>query len=108
MSSGISDLMQLNLPNINTGSLTNYYLVQVDHPQRVEQEPYQAECEDLIEALNMNFDQGNIFKELWRSANESNGNGKPGNTEIRAAEKILHYAKRLHARALRNANNKQT
>lgn len=83
------------------GGLTNYYLVQVEHPQREGQEPYQAECEDIIEALGLNFDEGNIFKEIWRTANARQGNGKPGNTEKRGAEKILHYAKRIYRRAMR-------
>lgn len=83
------------------GGLTNYYLVRVEHPQREGQEPYQAECEDIIEALGLNFDEGNIFKEIWRTANARQGNGKPGNTEKRGAEKILHYAKRIYRRAMR-------
>lgn len=83
------------------GGLTNYYLVKVDNPQREDQAPYQAECEDIIEALGLNFDEGNIFKEIWRSANARKGNGKPGNTVVRGAEKILHYAKRIHRRTIR-------
>lgn len=34
-----------------TGGRNNYYLVQVKHPQREEQPAYQAECEDIIQAL---------------------------------------------------------
>ena len=82
------------------GGLVNYYLVRVEHPQRPNQSAYTAECEDIIEALGLNFDEGNIFKEIWRSANARQGNGKPGNTEIRGAEKIKHYAQRIHRRAL--------
>ncbi len=85
----------------SSGGLTNYYLVRVDAPQRTEQVPYQAECEDIIEALDLNFDEGNIFKEIWRTANARKGNGKPGNTDLRAAEKIVHYANRIHKRILR-------
>ena len=80
----------------------NYYLVQVEHPQREDQQPYQAECEDIIEALELTFDEGNIFKEIWRSANARKGNGKPGNTELRGAEKIFHYAGRILKRAMLN------
>ena len=36
-----------------TGGLTNYYLVDVKHPQRAEQSPYRAECEDIAEALQL-------------------------------------------------------
>lgn len=49
----------------------------------------------------MNFDEGNIFKEIWRNCNARMGNGKPGNTELRAAEKIYHYASRILRRAQR-------
>lgn len=87
--------------NEHGGGRVNYYLVQVKDPQREDQEPYQAECEDIIEALELNFDEGNIFKEIWRSANARKGNGKPGNTAIRGAEKILHYAGRIHRRTVR-------
>ena len=84
----------------SSGGLNNYYLVRVDKPQRSTQAPYQAECEDIIEALELTFDEGNIFKEIWRSANARKGNGKPGNTPLRGAEKILHYAGRVHRRAV--------
>lgn len=80
----------------NSGLLVNYYLCNVEHPQRTEQPPYQAECEDIIEALNMTFDEGNIFKEIWRRANARLGNEKAGHTNLRSAQKILHYAKRIH------------
>lgn len=88
----------------SSGGFTNYYLVMVDSPQRLEQVPYQAECEDIIEALQLNFDEGNIFKEIWRSANARKGNGKPGNTELRSAEKISHYANRILKRTKRLPN----
>jgi len=83
------------------GGLTSYYLVQVGYPQREEQGPYQAECEDIIEALELTFDEGNIFKAIWRNANARKGRAKPGNTAIRDAEKILHYAGRIHRKASR-------
>lgn len=81
-----------------SGGKTSYYLCRVKNPQREEQQSYQAECEDIIEALELTFDEGNIFKEIWRTANARKGNGKPGNTPKRAAEKILHYAGRIHRR----------
>ena len=52
-------------PESTSGGLTNYYLVKVNNPQRKDQPAYQAECEDIIEALELNFDEGNIFKEIW-------------------------------------------
>ena len=84
------------------GGKTNYYLVKIDHPQREDQPPYQAECEDIIEALELNFDEANIFKEIWRTANARKGNAKQGQNSLRAAQKILHYAGRIINRVLRS------
>lgn len=81
------------------GGYVNYYLVNVKCPQRAVP-PYQAECEDIIEALNLNFDEANIFKEIWRTANARQGNGKKGNNELRAAEKLVHYSGRILRRLL--------
>ena len=85
-----------------TGGRVNYYLVKVDHPQREDQEPYRAECEDIIEALQLNPDEANIFKEIWRSANARLHNGKPGHKALYGAEKIVHYAGRILRRVRRN------
>ncbi|CAH0462287.1 3'-phosphatase 5'-polynucleotide kinase [Escherichia phage vB_Eco_AL25] len=78
-----------------SGGFNNYYLVQVTNPQRMEQPPYQAECEDIIQALNMTFDEGCLFKALWRNAAARLGNGKPGNSAVYDAEKMIHYANRI-------------
>lgn len=78
-----------------SGGLNNWYVVPVKHPQRKEQEPYQAECEDIIQALGMTFDEGCAFKALWRNAAARMGNGKPGNTAVYDCEKLVHYANRI-------------
>lgn len=75
-----------------TGGRTNYYLVRVEHPQREDQPPYQAECEDIIRALGMTFDEGCEFKAIWRTAAARKGNGKPGQQAVYDAEKRVHYA----------------
>lgn len=77
-----------------TGGLTNYYLVHVAKPQRENQVAYTAECEDIIEALGLTFNEANMFKAIWRSANARKGNGKPDHKAKYDAEKIVHYAKR--------------
>lgn len=82
-----------------SGGLNNWYVVPVKNPQRKEQEPYQAECEDIIQALGMTFDEGCAFKALWRNAAARMGNGKPGNTPVYDCEKLVHYANRLLAKA---------
>lgn len=84
-----------------SGLRNNYYLVQVPDPQREDQLPYQAECEDIIEALELNPDEANIFKEIWRSANGRKMNGKPGHSAVYGAEKIVHYAGRILRRMKR-------
>jgi hypothetical protein len=81
-----------------SGGLNNWYVVPVKNPQRKEQEPYQAECEDIIQALGMTFDEGCAFKALWRNAAARMGNGKPGNTAVYDAEKLVHYANRVLAK----------
>ena len=81
-----------------SGGLNNYYVVSIKNPQRKEQEPYQAECEDIIQALGMTFDEGCAFKALWRNAAARMGNGKPGNTAVYDCEKLVHYANRILAK----------
>ena len=87
----------------SSGGRVNYYLVQVLNPQREDTQPYQAECEDIIEALQLNFDEGNIFKELWRTANARKGAKKKGQDNVRAGEKLVHYSKQVLALARREA-----
>jgi hypothetical protein len=65
----------------------------VEDPQREEQEPYQAECEDIIRALNMSFDEGCEFKAIWRTAAARQGNGKPDHKAKYDAQKRVHYSK---------------
>lgn len=77
-----------------TGFKNNYYLAQVEHPQREEQPAYQAECEDIIQALQMTFNEGCEFKAIWRTAAARLGNGKPGQKAVYDAEKRVHYATR--------------
>lgn len=78
-----------------SGGFNNYYVVPVKNPQRKGQEPYNAECEDIIQALGMTFDEGCAFKALWRNAAARSGNGKPGNSSVYDSEKIVHYANRI-------------
>lgn len=87
-----------------TGGKVNYYLVQVEAPQREEQPPYQAECEDIIQALGMTFDEGCLFKALWRNANARKKNGKPGQSAKYDAEKMVHYAGRILKQESRQNN----
>ena len=78
--------------NPATGGSVNYYTIVVDPLNKA---AYTAECGDIIDALQLTFSEANIVKEIWRTANARLGNGKPGNTEKRAAEKIAYYANRI-------------
>jgi hypothetical protein len=53
-----------------------------------------AECEDIIQALDMDFNEACEFKAIWRTAAARKGNGKPGNKALYDAQKRLHYAGR--------------
>lgn len=87
-----------------TGGRVNYYLASVNNPQREEQPGYIAECEDIIQALDMTFDEGCLFKALWRTASARLGNGKPGQKAVYDAEKMVHYAGRILTKTKREAD----
>lgn len=78
-----------------SGGSNDYYKVAIDNPTTPDNPPYLAECNDIIEALGMDFMLGNIFKACWRIAAARKGQGKPGNTEKYDAEKISFFAKRI-------------
>lgn len=77
-----------------TGGFVNYYLIHIPQPQRKEQVPYTAECEDIGAELRLTPDEMNIFKAIWRSAAARLGNGKPDHKSVYDAEKMVHYANR--------------
>lgn len=82
------------MSNELTGGRTNYYLVRIDHPQREDQAPYQAECEDIADALGLTPNEFCEFKAIWRTAAARLGNGKPDHKALYDAQKRVHYATR--------------
>lgn len=82
-----------------TGGSVSYYRVEVKHPTSADQPPYIAECNDIIEALNMNYAEGNAFKAIWRRcAARTFGLAKAGYDNGKYdAEKIVFFGKRLLA-----------
>ena len=83
-----------NMKSNPSGGSCNYYMVSVEKPTTASA-PYQAECNDIIESLQLTFAESNIYKEIWRTANgRANNNGKPNNDPVRAAEKVLFFALR--------------
>lgn len=88
----------------HSGGRVNYYLAKVEHPRRENQEPYQAECEDIISALGMTFDEGCAFKAIWRSAAARTfGGGKKGHDPIYDAQKVQHYGRQMEHVAVHSA-----
>ena len=84
--------------NHPTGGLSGHYLADVEKPQRGGP-PYQAECDDIIYALNMTFDEGEAFKAIWRTCTARLGYGKKDNTPLYNAQKLVHRSKRILQRA---------
>lgn len=82
-----------------TGGSSSYYRVQIDSPTSGGA-PYMAECNDIIEALGMEYDVANVFKAAWRVAALRQGRGKSGQTnEIYDGEKIVFFGDRIIKRA---------
>lgn len=80
----------LDLPSPLTGGSNKYYVLKINNP-----EPYVTECMHIIDALNLNFAEGNIFKAIWRKAAQRLGNEKPGSKALYEAQKIKFFADRL-------------
>lgn len=87
----------------HSGGKVNYYLAQVHYPRREDQPAYQAECEDIIAALNMTFDEGCAFKAIWRSAAARMGAKKEGHDPVYDADKVVHYGKNMARTARQKA-----
>lgn len=85
--------------NVSSGSDNDYWVAHISHPKRLT--PYTAECEDLIEHFQMSFQEGEAFKALWRNGMLRLGQGKPGDTHLRNAEKVRHFGERMEAMELR-------
>lgn len=79
-----------------TGGSSSYYRVKVDTPTTEGTAPYTAECNDIIEALDMNYAEGNVLKALWRRCAARQGKLKKGYTDgTYDAEKIVFFGDRI-------------
>jgi hypothetical protein len=94
-------LAEQNVEQEYTGGSVSYYSVPIDHPTDPEKNPYTAECNDIIEALGMNYAEGNAFKAIWRScAARKLGNAKKGYDDgLYDAEKVVFFGQRMVAMA---------
>jgi hypothetical protein len=84
-----------------TGGSVSYYRVAIKNPTNPNHAPYVAECNDLIEALGMNYAEGNAFKANWRRAAAQNlGLAKRGYTDgLYDAEKVEFFGSRMVAQS---------
>ena len=91
-----------------TGGSVNYYKVRVENPTEPYRIPYDAECNDIVEALGMNFAEGNAFKAIWRrAAARTLGLTKKGYDQgLYDAEKVAYFGERLVIQA--KSANKET
>ncbi|SOO46341.1 hypothetical protein [Yersinia phage fPS-50] len=81
-----------------TGGSSDYYQVTITNTTTPDHPAYIAECNDIIEALGMNFAEGNAFKALWRrAAQRTLGLRKAGAKDdgLYDAEKVEFFGKRL-------------
>lgn len=80
-----------------SGGSVNYYKVEIQAPTSGGPK-YTAECNDIIEALGMNYAEGNAFKAIWRrAAQETLGLRKAGAKDdgLYDAQKVEFFGKRL-------------
>ena len=86
-----AELQKLSKDNGSNGS---YY--EVDCVSHKDGREYVAECQDIIDALQMTFNEGNTFKSLWRLAAARIGKVKgAGGQELYDAQKVEFYGKRV-------------
>lgn len=84
----------LDLPEFTGGSVS-YYAVRVKQPVSGG-EPYTAECLDIIEALGMDYAEGNAFKAIWRRCAARMDKLKKGYDDgLYDAEKTEFYGRRM-------------
>lgn len=85
-----------------TGGSVSYYKVEILEPTTPGTAPYTAECNDIIEALGMNFAEGNAFKAIWRTCAARKGRSKEGYKDgVYDAEKVVFFGERMVAQAKR-------
>jgi hypothetical protein len=81
-----------------TGGSVSYYKVRITNATS-DSDVYTAECNDIIEALGMNYAEGNAFKAIWRRcAARTLGKAKAGYKDgLYDAEKVVFFGQRMVA-----------
>ena len=79
-----------------TGKSVSYYSVHIEDPIS-KGLAYTAECGDIIEALGMDFNEGNAFKAIWRKcAARTLDLKKQGYTDgLYDSEKVSYFGERM-------------
>lgn len=91
-----------------TGKSVSYYQVEVTTPTTEGRPPYIAECNDIIEALGMNFAEGNAFKAIWRTCAARQGKSKQGYKDgVYDAEKVVFFGERMIVQAKKDKKGEQ-
>lgn len=84
----------------HTGGSVSYYQIPVRNPTTPNRPAYIAECNDIIEALGMNYAEGNAFKAIWRKAAARKGLMKKGyDDDLYDSEKVVFFGERLVTQA---------
>lgn len=78
-----------------TGGSSSYYSIYVTNTTTETNEPYIAECNDIIEALQMTYAEASAFKAIWRTAAARKGKKKKGNNAKYDAEKVIFFGERM-------------
>lgn len=79
----------------HTGGSSSYYSVFIENPTTEGRPQYYAECNDIIEALDMTYAEANVFKACWRKAAERTlGLKKAGNNAVYDSEKMVFFSER--------------
>lgn len=86
-----------------TGGDVNYYLINILNSKVFS--PYVIEVEDIIEALDMEFAEGTLFKSLIRLCKLRQNLGKPGSKSKYEAEKIKYYGNRILVKTKRRCRS---
>ncbi len=75
----------------HSGGSVDYYQLYVENPLMPRRKPYTVDCTDVIQALGMNYAEGNVFKALWRTAAARKGKYKRGYDPVYDADKIMFF-----------------
>lgn len=101
-SRGQPEVVQTEKTAEYSGGSSDYYQVNITNTTTPGRPEYIAECNDIIEALGMNFAEGNAFKAIWRrAAQRTLGKRKAGAKDdgLYDAQKVEFFGARLVAQS---------